>query len=192
MNQRTANNLSLLDIGKAGIEQMVRRFPNGLKFLLVTTRSGGTVESGWHDSQDDFLAKVKNLVARDLSDLPVACISSLPDCQFHQPSPANADAHFWQGALRCAFDTLEQRRSSADLESYGFGRQPWMTLDAAAVWVITDGCSLNRQGQPFCQSTIVYITQACGGGGAAPPPPRGTHSSESLGHHFPSVSGPDF
>lgn len=84
MNQRTANNLSLLDIGKAGIEQMVRRFPNGLKFLLVTTRSGGTVESGWHDSQDDFLAKVKNLVARDLSDLPVACISSLPDCQFHQ------------------------------------------------------------------------------------------------------------
>jgi hypothetical protein len=119
MNQRTANNLSLLDIAKAGIEQMVRRFPNGLKFLLVTTRNGGTVESGWADSQDDFLAKVKNIVARDLSNLP--------------------------GALRCAFDTLEQRRSFADFESYGFGRQPWMTGDAASVWVITDGCLINNE-----------------------------------------------
>ena len=72
MNQRTASNLSLLDIAKAGIEQMVRRFPNNLKFLLVTTRNGGTLESGWLDSQDDFLAKVKNIVARDLSNLPVA------------------------------------------------------------------------------------------------------------------------
>ena len=71
MNQRTATNLSLLDIAKAGIEQMVRRFPTGLKFLLVTTRNGGSVESGWSDSQDDFLTKVKNIVARDLSNLPV-------------------------------------------------------------------------------------------------------------------------
>jgi len=127
MNQRTSNNLSLLDIGKAGIEQMVRRFPNGLKFVLVTTRNGGSVESGWHDSQEEFLAKVKNTVARDLSDLP--------------------------GALRCAFDTLEQRRSPADLDSYGFGRQPWMTGDAAAVWVITDGCALNHQGG--CMGSLV-------------------------------------
>ena len=77
MNQRTANNLSLLDIAKAGIEQMVRRFPNNnLKFLLVTTRNGGTLESGWVDSQDEFLAKVKNMVARDLSDLAVTLLQS--------------------------------------------------------------------------------------------------------------------
>lgn len=120
MNQRTATNLSLLDIAKAGIEHMVRRFPTGLKFLLVTTRNGGTVESGWQDSQEEFLVKVKNMVARDLSNLP--------------------------GALRCAFDTLEQRRSNTDLESYGFGRQPWVTGDAASVWVITDGCSMNHEG----------------------------------------------
>ena len=71
MNQRTSTNMSLLDIAKAGIEQMVLRFPNNLKFLLVTTRNGGTLESGWHDSQDQFLAKVKNAVARDLSNLAV-------------------------------------------------------------------------------------------------------------------------
>jgi hypothetical protein len=120
MNQRTATNLSLLDIAKAGIEAMARRFPSGLKFLLVTTRNGGTVESGWQDSLEDFLVKVKNIVARDLSNLP--------------------------GALRCAFDTLEQRRSSGDLDGYGFGRQPWVTGDAASVWVITDGCSMNHEG----------------------------------------------
>ena len=61
MNQRTIQNLSLLDAAKAAIEHMVRRVPNERqhKFLLVTTRDGGTVESGWADSQAAFLQKVK-------------------------------------------------------------------------------------------------------------------------------------
>ena len=137
MNQRTATNLSLLDIAKAGIEQMARRFPSGLKFALVTTRNGGSVESGWADSQDDFLTQVKNLVARDLSDLP--------------------------GALRCAFDALEQRRSHADLDSYGFGRQPWMASDAAAVWVITDGCALNHEGGSLGGAMVLPKSDAATG-----------------------------
>lgn len=64
---------------------------------------------------------------------------------------------FWcQGAMRCAFDTLEQRRSHADLDSYGMGRQPWVTGDAASVWVITDGCSLNDPG-----SSAVPLPNTC-------------------------------
>eukprot|EP00960_Hanusia_phi_P065159 766008-Hanusia_phi.AAC.2 len=87
MNQKTSSNISLLDMAKAAIEQMVRnnakhanllvrRFPNERqhRFLLVTTRygnnirelrcshppnhPGGTVEAGWGDSQHVFLQKV--------------------------------------------------------------------------------------------------------------------------------------
>ena len=153
MNQRNAMNLSLLDIAKAGIEQMVRRFPSNLKFLLVTTRNGGTLQSGWLDSQDDFLTKVKNTVARDLSNLPV---QSTPCMMYQKPAEPllSYQLHLTmaarQGALRCAMDTLEQRRSYADLETYGMGRQPWVTADAGSIWVITDGCSLNHEGMPMC------------------------------------------
>ena len=71
MNQRTKDNLSLLDVAKAAIEHMVRRFQNERqhKFLLVTTRGGGTVESGWADSQTMFLQKVT---------IPLPWLSCLP------------------------------------------------------------------------------------------------------------------
>jgi hypothetical protein len=59
-----------------------------------------------------------------------------------------------QGALRCAFDTLEQRRSLSDLDSYGMGRQPWITCDAASVWVLTDGCSLNDEGNSHVEANV--------------------------------------
>ncbi|EKX50426.1 hypothetical protein GUITHDRAFT_135111 [Guillardia theta CCMP2712] len=120
MNQRTSSNISLLDMAKAAIEQMVRRFPNERqhRFLLVTTRYGGTVEAGWGDSQHVFLQKVKNAVARDLSDLP--------------------------SAVRCCFDLLEKGRSTYDIDNYGQGRWPWMTMEAASVWILSDGCDISN------------------------------------------------
>jgi hypothetical protein len=115
MNQRTSSNLTLLDAAKAAIESLIRRLPNELKnkFLLVTTRNGGTVESGWLDSQATFLQKVKMATARDTGDL--------------------------RSTLRCAFELLEKTRSYNDIDSYGMGRQPWMMTDAASVWLLTDG-----------------------------------------------------
>ena len=115
MNQRTTSNLTLLDAAKAAIETLIRRFPNEQKnkFFLVTTRNGGTVESGWLDSQANFLQKVKMATARDTGDL--------------------------RSTLRCAFDLLEKGRSFNDIEGFGQGRQPWILTDAASVWLLTDG-----------------------------------------------------
>jgi len=61
-----------------------------------------------------------------------------------------------------------------------------MTLDAAAVWVITDGCSLNRQGQPFCQSTIVYIR----GRAAEEGPPLRRRAELIVPNHFLDTISP--
>jgi hypothetical protein len=115
MNQRTSSNLTLLDAAKAAIESLVRRFPNEQKskFLLVTTRNGGTAETSWLDSQAMFLQKVKMATARDTGDL--------------------------RSTLRCAFDLLERGRSFNDIDGFGPGRQPWVRLDAASVWLLTDG-----------------------------------------------------
>jgi hypothetical protein len=120
MNQRTSSNISLLDAAKAAIELMVRRFPNerAAKFMLVTTRNGGTVEVGWKDSQAVFIQRIKMTEARDYSDLG--------------------------GALRCCYDLLAQERSSLDVDDYGQGRKPWECKEAAAIWVLTDGCELSN------------------------------------------------
>lgn len=115
MNQRTSSNLTLLDAAKAAIESLIRRFPNEQKnrFMLVTTRNGGTVEAGWQDSQATFLQKVKMAIARDIGDL--------------------------RSTLKCAFELLEKVRSFNDIDLYGQGRQPWILSDAASVWLLTDG-----------------------------------------------------
>lgn len=119
MNQRTYTNISLLDSAKAAIEIMLRRFPNerAVKFMLVTTRNGGTVEVGWKESHATFIQKVKNSVARDNSDLG--------------------------GALRCCFDLLATERGFSDIDEYGQGRKPWDCKEGAAVWILTDGCELS-------------------------------------------------
>lgn len=137
MNQRAATGVTLLDLAKGAISQLVRlrrRDAKNDRFLLVTFAEGqAAVKLGWRHGHLDILTELKDLTARDLS------------------TPGES--------LRTAFEHLNLFRLPSGIENYGLGRNPWYGsgmvrwcagprqpaaarfIEPAAVVVLTDGGS---------------------------------------------------
>ncbi|KAH3757863.1 integrator complex subunit 6 [Pelomyxa schiedti] len=123
MNQRTHNNVSLLDLAKAAIEQLVTRLmPLRIeRFLLVTCDDNpvAAVKAGWSESYSTFVQEMKNLKATDLGNLGAS--------------------------LRNAFKLANLFRLQTGIDSYCMGRCPWQ-IDPIIVILLTDGsCDITEQ-----------------------------------------------
>jgi integrator complex subunit 6 len=120
MNQRSGG-LTLLDAAKAAIEHFVKQrerdpLARTDRYFLITTEDGlQAVKSGWKESYATFIQEVKNLQAKDLTNLGQA--------------------------LKRAFDLLNQYRLQNGIDNYGQGRLPWF-VEPASIIILTDGCAL--------------------------------------------------
>eukprot|EP01132_Coremiostelium_polycephalum_P009276 gene9276-11369_t len=123
MGQKTVNGMTLLDCTKAAIEHFIkiRSKDSSIRtdrFFLVTTEEGNfSVKIGWKDHYNSFLQEVKNLTAKDMSNIGFS--------------------------LQKAFDLLNQFRLQTSIDNYCQGRNPWF-IDPSIVILLTDGSALTN------------------------------------------------
>ncbi|KYR00824.1 type A von Willebrand factor domain-containing protein [Tieghemostelium lacteum] len=142
MSQKCANGMTLLDCCKVAIEHFIKirskdSSMRNDKFFLITSEeyvivnqsnptsppnSSGNlvmapcVKVGWKESFNVFLQEVKNLNAKDMSNLSYS--------------------------IQKAFDLLNQFRIQSSIDNYGQGRIPWY-IDPGVIILISDGGSLS-------------------------------------------------
>jgi integrator complex subunit 6 len=124
MNQKTSQGLSLLDCAKSAVEHFLKvrgRDANAFRtdrYFLVTCEESlvSSIKAGWKESFNTFLQELKNLNARELTQLG--------------PS------------LKRTFDLLNQFRLQTGIDNYGQGRNPWF-IEPAVIFLITDGGALS-------------------------------------------------
>jgi len=120
MNQRiqSPNGLTLLDCAKASIEYFLKirgrdiNIRNDNYFLVTTENGPEAVKIGWRDNYEQFVYAVKQLRAQDCGDV--------------------------SSALQRAFTVVNERRLITNVDTYGMGRTPWMSEQAAFI-ILVDG-----------------------------------------------------
>eukprot|EP01112_Ceratiomyxa_fruticulosa_P021136 TRINITY_DN7363_c0_g1_i1.p1 TRINITY_DN7363_c0_g1~~TRINITY_DN7363_c0_g1_i1.p1 ORF type:complete len:826 (-),score=170.60 TRINITY_DN7363_c0_g1_i1:39-2516(-) len=133
MNQKTALGLTLLDLAKVVIEHFTKVRGRDVnmrndRYFLVTFEDGPAgVKVGWKNAYSNFLQEVKNLSAKDLTNL----------------GPT----------LKRTFDLASQFRLQSGIDNYGQGRNPWY-MEPTMVILITDGGSITTLTQVIDHLTL--------------------------------------
>ncbi|DAZ96772.1 TPA: hypothetical protein N0F65_005770 [Lagenidium giganteum] len=144
MNQSTSSGMTLLDYAKSAVERFVKRVRDPSRryqhhFMLVSCGqdNNGRVRVGWDQStnKDAFLSELKNLRATDLSDVG--------------------------GALKQAFELMNQIRLQFNWDNYGLGRTPWNTNMGVCI-LLTDATSLSTLDGLVQESLVIPPSTAVG------------------------------